>query len=267
MTKTNISWATYTHQFWTGCSKVSDGCKFCYMHRIIEKNGRDPRVLTRVSDEKFNEPIRYKEGQIIFVNSLSDFFHEDADGWRNDAWNIIQQCPQHVWLILTKRPERITKCLPEDWEGNYNNVMLGVSVESQKYVDRLFALAEVPDAKRFISAEPLLGPLDLTFADEFGYKPIDDFKWCIIGGESGEETGPYKYRECKLEWIEGLVSDLQKNAPHANIHVKQMGSWLQKTMGLKARHGDDPNEFPEHLRLRSRPKVPDPSKVSELSKQ
>lgn len=266
MTKTNISWATYTHQFWTGCTKVSDGCKYCYMHRIIEKWEKDPTVITRVSDKKFNEPVGYIEGQIIFVNSMSDFFHPDADAWRKDAWNVIKQCPQHAWLILTKRPERIIECLPGDWEGNYKNVMLGVSVESQKYVERMIILSDVPDANRFISAEPLLGPLNLTFTDEFGYKVIEDFKWCIVGGESGEDNGPYRYRECKLEWIEELVADLQKNAPHVNIHVKQMGSWLQKTMGLKARHGDDPNEFPEHLRLRSRPKLPGVAKVSTLSK-
>jgi protein gp37 len=140
--------------------------------------------------------------------------------------------------------------------------MLGVSVESQKYADRIITLSEVPDAKRFISAEPLLGPLNLCFEDEFGVRPIDSFRWCIIGGESGEEAGPYLYRECKLEWIENLVADLKKNAAHVHIHVKQLGSWLQKELALKGRHGSDPDEFPEHLRLRSRPLPP---KIEELS--
>ncbi|MBM3455966.1 MAG: DUF5131 family protein, partial [Bacteroidetes bacterium] len=187
MTKTFISWATYTHQFWRGCTKVSEGCKYCYMHRIQEKNNRDPSVIRRSADAEFYSPKAYKEGEIIFVNSLSDFFHKDADPWRQEAWEVIKDCPQHSWLILTKRPERIKQCLPADWIGNYSNVMLGVSIESQEYVDRMIILSEVPDAKRFISAEPLLGPLHLCFEDGIGQRPIDSIKWCIIGGESGDE--------------------------------------------------------------------------------
>ena len=262
MTPTFISWADYTHQFWTGCTKISDGCKYCYMHRILEKGDRDPTSIRRADDKKFHEPKKFKKGGIIFVNSMSDFFHPEADEWRAEAWEVIKECPQHSWLILTKRPERIIECLPPDWVGNYNNVMLGVSIESQKYIERLCQLCDVPDAKRFISAEPLLGPLNLTFDDLDGCRPIDSFKWCIIGGESGEETGPYKYRECKLEWIENLVADLQQKAPHVHIHVKQMGSWLKKEMGLKDRHGADPSEFPKHLQLSSRPQVPKLNNVS-----
>jgi len=267
MTKTFISWATYTHQFWRGCTKVSDGCKYCYMHRILEKNEVDPTKLRRSTNEEFYAPKQYKSGQIIFVNSLSDFFHEDADKWRKEAWQVIKDCPQHSWLILTKRPERINQCLPADWVGNYSNVMLGVSIESQKYVDRMIILSEVPDAKRFISAEPLLGPLHLCFEDGIGQRPIDSIKWCIIGGESGDEKGPYKYRECKLQWIENLVTELQKNAPDVHIHVKQLGSWLQKSMKLRSLHGSDPEEFPEHLRLRSRPMPPRLDELSGSSKK
>lgn len=256
MTRTYISWATYSHPFWTGCTKVSAGCKFCYMHRIIEKREGDPTVLKRSSDTVFNSPKLYSKGEIIFVNSMSDFFHEDSDAWRDDAWKVIRECPQHVWLILTKRPERVSESLPSDWVGNYNNVMLGVSVERQDCFYRLQQLAEVPDAKRFISAEPLIGPLKLSFTDDFGIRPIDSFSWCIIGGESGEEYGKYQYRPCKMEWIDDLVSDLQQNAPHVNIHVKQLGSHLQKELGLKSRHGSEPSEFPKHLWLRSRPKIP-----------
>lgn len=256
MTKTTISWATYTHQFWRGCTKVSDGCKFCYMHRILDGNGVDPTKLRKSGDEEFSSPKKFKNGQIIFVNSMSDFFHEDADNWRKDAWQVIKDCPQHVWLILTKRPERIMQCLPSDWVGNYSNVMLGVSIENNNYLHRMITLAKVPDAKRFISAEPLLGPLSLCIIDENEDMPIEAFRWCIIGGESGEETGEYRYRECKLTWIENLVTDLQKYAPHVHLHVKQLGSWLQKELKLKGRHGADQSEFPPHLRLNAKPKVP-----------
>jgi protein gp37 len=262
MTKTFISWATYTHQFWRGCTKVSEGCRYCYMHRILEKNDRDPSLIRRSTDAEFYSPKAYKEGQIIFVNSLSDFFHKDADPWRQEAWKVIKYCPQHAWLILTKRPERIIECLPPDWVGNYSNVMLGVSIESQKYVDRMITLSEVPDAKRFISAEPLIGPVHLCFRDEFGNRPIDSFRWCIIGGESGDEQGPHGYRKCDLQWIELLVAELEGSAPHIHIHVKQLGTWLQKSMKLRSLHGSDPEEFPFHLRKRARPKVPGQNSMS-----
>lgn len=262
MTRTTISWSTYTHQFWRGCTKVSAGCKYCYMHRIIEKTNYDPTILRKSPDPEFNSPRLHKNGEIIFVNSMSDFFHEDADVWRDDAWSVIRESPQHCWLILTKRPERVTQCLPADWVGNYHNVMLGVSIESQDYFYRLEQLAEVPDAKRFISAEPLIGPLKLSFADDFGIRPIDSFSWCIIGGESGEEKGHYRYRPCKMEWIEDLVSDLQQNASHVSLHVKQLGSHLQKELKLQSRHGSDPSEFPKNLWLRSRPRIP---KILDLS--
>ena len=255
MIKTNISWSTHTHQFWKGCTKVGPGCLNCYMYRIEEDNQQDPRIVKRVSDKRFDDPIRWKKPCNIFVNSMSDFFHEQSDTWRAEAWAVIKACPQHNWLILTKRAERITECLPPDWVGNYQNVMLGVSIENQDYAYRMDILAEVPDAKRFISAEPLLGPLTLNYTNDKGIRPIDSIKWVIIGGESGYETGKYKYRECKLEWIQDLVKDLQTNAPHIKIHVKQLGSWLKKSLGLKGWHGSDVSEFPKELQLRSNPKV------------
>lgn len=262
MNSVSISWADYTHQFWIGNIEVSEECKYRYMHRIVEKHGQDSAIIEKVNNEIFHEPKKFKKGTVIFVNSISDFFHPVADEWRQEAWDVIKACPQHTWLILTKRPERIIECLPHDWVGNYANVMLGVTIERQKYVERLYHLSEVPDTKRFISAEPLLGPLKLTFEDEYGIKLIDAFKWCIIGGESGEESGPYEYRECKLEWIENLVTDLQTNAPHINIHVAQLGSCLKKQMNLKGFDGSDPSEFPEKLRLRSKPKVPNLTNMS-----
>src|SRR6185437_4156982 len=133
MRESNIQWTEYTHNPWTGCRKVSEGCKYCYMHRIVDlKWKEDPNVVTRASDYIFYKPFYEKEPKMIFTCSMSDFMIEEADQWRGDMWQLIRDTPQHTWQILTKRPERIIECLPEDWGEGYQNVWLGVTVENQK---------------------------------------------------------------------------------------------------------------------------------------
>ena len=110
--------------------------------------------------------------------------------------------PHHTYQILTKRPERILQCLPADWGEGYPNVWVGTSVESQKVADRIKLLAEVPAQVRFISAEPLIGEVDLSSYSEVMKSRLH---WVIIGGESGNDKGQYRYRPCKLEWIESII--------------------------------------------------------------
>jgi protein gp37 len=98
----------------------------------------------------------------VFTCSWSDWFHEDADPWRDEAWEVIRAAPDLTFQILTKRPERIADHLPADWGDGYPNVWLGVTIENRRFVDRADVLREVPAAVRFISAEPLLGPLVAT---------------------------------------------------------------------------------------------------------
>ncbi len=128
---------------------------------------------------------------MVFTCSWSDWFHSDADEWRDEAWALIRQCSNLVFQILTKRPERILANLPQDWSDGYKNVWLGVSVESDEYVWRADALRAIPSRVRFISAEPLLGPLsNLT---------LDEIHWLIVGGESGP-----RFREMEKEWARSL---------------------------------------------------------------
>jgi len=117
MKQTNIQWTDSTVNFWTGCKKVSEGCKYCYMYRIKDRQGKIGSFVKRVSDYSFYEPLSWEEPMLIFTCSMSDFFIEEADPWRKDAWDVIRKTPQHKWQILTKRPERIKDCLPDDW-GN-----------------------------------------------------------------------------------------------------------------------------------------------------
>jgi protein gp37 len=173
--ETNISWTQATYNPWHGCLKVSPGCKNCYMYRDKQRFGQDPKMITR-SKAGFHAPLKWKDPRLIFTCSWSDWFIEEADDWRDEAWDVIRQTPHHTYQILTKRPERILEHLPKDWGDGWKNVWLGVSVESQKYVERVAILQRVPAHVRFISAEPLLENVVL---------PLSGIHWVITGGESG----------------------------------------------------------------------------------
>lgn len=241
----NIQWTENTWNPWHGCTKVSEGCKYCYMYRDKERYGQDPTTVMR-SKSNFNAPLKWKEPTLIFTCSWSDWFIEDADEWRKEAWEIIKKTPQHTYQILTKRPERILQCLPDDWGDGYPNVWLGVSVENQERVGRISVLQCIPARVKFISFEPLIG-----FINE-GYVGMVD--WVIIGGESGNDTGKYRYRPCKIDWIEEIINGYkdEENWP-TKIFVKQLGTHLSKELGLKDHHGGDIGEWPEHLRIREFP--------------
>lgn len=194
----------------------------------------------------FNLPLRIKEPSKIFTSSLTDFFHSDIDSYRNEAWEIIRKCPQHTFQILTKRPERIPQFLPADWGEGYDNVWLGVSVGSQKAAHRINEFESVKAKTKFISFEPLHGPLTDGF--------IGDVDWIIIGGESGNDNGKYRYRPCDIEWIRSLIDDFKFSHKHIGVpcrqikfFVKQLGTHLAKQYGLKDRHGGDMDEWPEEL--------------------
>jgi protein gp37 len=195
---------------------------------------------------------------------MSDFFIEDADQWRDRSWKTIKHTPWHQWQILTKRPERIEECLPEDWEDGYPNVWLGVTIESQQYIDRLEYLANVPAAIKFVSAEPLLGKIDFTGQDSTGRDYLDYIDWVVIGGESGNDYGKYRYRHCEVEWMEDMIIDIKGHSDTA-VFVKQMGTYLAKkgigasitkTGWVTSWHGADYDKFPQSLQIREWPVNP-----------
>ncbi|MDP9961663.1 DUF5131 family protein [Chryseobacterium lathyri] len=144
MEKTKIQWTEATWNPWHGCKKVSPGCKFCYMYRDKDRYGQDPTMVLK-SKMTFKQPLKWKDPQLIFTCSWSDWFIEEADAWRNEAWGIIRKTPQHTYQILTKRPERIKDNLP-DCFNELNNVLIGVSVESQEW-EQKFQIREFPNKK------------------------------------------------------------------------------------------------------------------------
>jgi protein gp37 len=181
--ETKIAWADDTWNPWRGCTRINPGCKNCYMFTEQRRYGLDPAVVTR--SKTWGEPARWNRKaeaasviRRVFTCSWSDFFHENADPWRDEAWEIIRSTPYLMYMILTKRSENIRDHLPSYWGDGYPNVWLGVSVEDRRHgLPRIDVLRTIPAAVRFLSIEPLLedlGPIDLTGID-----------WVIVGGESG----------------------------------------------------------------------------------
>lgn len=222
----------------------------------------NPKVVTKTKTV-FNLPLKLKEPSKIFTSSLTDFFHEDCDAFRDEAWDIIRRCPQHTFQILTKRTDRII--VPEQ----FKNVWLGTSVGSNDSLYRLLQLIRHSwTGIRFASLEPLHGYIDINNAlwmyarglrePVVGWKHFDATKgnlgldWVIVGGESGNENGKYRYRECKIEWIESVINQCREN--NIPVFVKQLGTHIAKQLNLKHRHGGDINEWPDHLRIREFPR-------------
>jgi protein gp37 len=206
--RSTIEWTDSTWNPWRGCDKVSEGCDHCYMFRDQTRYGKDPSVVVRAADPTFFAPVKSRKWasereaaiadhgrHLVFTCSWSDWFHPKADKWREDAWQVIRETPESTYQILTKRPRLIPSRLPADWGDGYPNVWLGVSIESAKWAYRADLLREVPATVRFISAEPLLGPLFEYGSDGQGEHwvdglSLDGIDWIISGGESGSGHRP-----------------------------------------------------------------------------
>jgi protein gp37 len=192
------------------------------MFRDMTRFGKDPTTVVRTSPRTFNLPDRLKDPARVFTCSFSDFFIEEADQWRRDAWTRMHHAPHLQFQVLTKRPERIIDNLPPDWDlwdgeltaDGWPNVWMGVSVENQKVAEyRIPQLLRVPATIRFLSVEPMLGPLDLTpwFMEDA------DIHWVIIGAESGPG-----HRETNEDWVLDLIT--QCDVFDIPVFVKQL--WI-----------------------------------------
>ena len=175
------------------------------MYRDQLRYGRDPQEVVRTKPSTFEAPLRWRNSAeassspLVFTCSWSDWFHPSADPWRDDAWSIVKQCPTLTFQILTKRPELIRERLPADWGPNgYSNVWLGVSIENHRFTWRAEELLEVPARIRFVSAEPLLGKIDLS-----PFLALNRINWVIVGGESGGRRG-HPPRLMRPEWATAI---------------------------------------------------------------
>jgi protein gp37 len=208
-----IEWTEATWNPWHGCAKISPGCAHCYMYREKRRYGQNPSIVVR-SKTSFEAPSKWMKSKMIFTCSWSDFFIEDADVWRPEAWEIIRKTPHHTYQILTKRPERIVNSLPEGWP--FENVWLGVSVENPRFYWRIETLEAVPASVRFLSLEPLLAQMNSL--------PLDGISWVVVGGESGPRCRPMQ-----PEWVREIREQCLKAG--AAFFFKQWGGPRKELTG------------------------------------
>jgi len=221
--RSRIEWTEATWNPVTGCSKVSPGCAHCYAETFAERwrgvpgHPYEQGFDLRVWPERLEMPLRWRRPRAVFVNSMSDLFHEDIPAhYVAQVFDVMVRAEQHTFQILTKRQDRLAELASQlPWR---RNIWMGVTIENRRFVHRADALREVPAAVRFISAEPLLGPLDgLDLAG------ID---WLIAGGESGP-----RHRSIDREWVTDLRDRCQNEG--VAFFFKQWGGHRPKSGGRR----------------------------------
>ncbi|MEJ5260405.1 MAG: phage Gp37/Gp68 family protein [Anaerohalosphaeraceae bacterium] len=230
-TQTAIEWTQCTWNPVTGCTKISAGCAHCYAERMARRLCAmgQPRYRNgfqvTVHPETLEEPYGWKKPRLVFVNSMSDLFHEEVPfSFIQRIFSVMNRCTQHTFQILTKRSHRLAELAPLlEWSPN---VWIGVTIEKSDYLYRLDHLRRVNASVRFLSLEPLLGPIDTL--------TLEGVDWVIVGGESGPRARPMKE-----EWVLQIQENcLKERVP---FFFKQWGGFNKKKAGrlLQGRTWDE----------------------------
>jgi protein gp37 len=241
MAQSSIEWTELTWNPVTGCTKVSQGCKFCYaevMAKRLKAMGVEKYkdgFKVRTHPDTLDEPYKWKKSRVVFVNSMSDLFHPQVPiEFIQDVFKVMNDNPRHVFQILTKRTELL---LEYDKAGLLNwadNIWMGTSVEDNRVKERIDVLSKTSANTKFLSCEPLIGPLT-----EMNLSNID---WVIVGGESGHNPRPME-----PQW----VIDIKEQCEAANVpfFFKQWGGRNKKKNGreLMKRTWDEMPEMPEQF--------------------
>ncbi len=190
---------------WHGCIKKSEGCRNCYMYFLDKQRNQDGSLIYKVKSN-FDYPLqKNKDGSFKIVSGeqlrvcmTSDFFLAEADAWRSEAWEIIKQRKDVVFFLLTKRPERVEECLPQDWDEGWENVFFNVSCENQAMADeRIPIMLNLPFKHKGIMAAPFIGSLSIK-----EYLPSGQIEQVIAGGENYAGSRPLHY-----EWVKNLYEE------------------------------------------------------------
>jgi len=216
-----IEWTGNTWNPVTGCTQISDGCQNCYAKKMAERlrlmgcKKYEKGFQVALHEECLSEPFKWKNPSMVFVNSMSDLFHEDVPiDFIKLIFNVMKNNSQHIFQLLTKRPERLAKIAEQlEWTPN---IWQGVTVENQKFVKRIDLLRSIPSQTKFISFEPLLsdvGVIDLSGID-----------WAIVGGESGPRSRPIE-----LNWILNIKDQCERQ--EVLFYFKQWGGTNKKKAG------------------------------------
>lgn len=222
----------------TGCTKVSQGCKHCYAERMaarLEAMGSDRYrngFQVTLHPDLVDVPRRWRQPRVVFVNSMSDLFHDDVPlAYLQRVFATMRDCPRHTFQVLTKRSERLAELAPQlPWPAN---VWMGVSVEDARVLGRVAHLQAVPAAVRFLSLEPLIGPLDAL--------PLEGIHWVIVGGESGPKARPMR-----KDWVDSIYR--QCRAERVPFFFKQWGGVRKDLTGRKL-NGRIYNQLPGVVQL------------------
>lgn len=213
---------------WHGCTKISEGCRNCYVYRADAKYGRDSTAVVKTRD--FNLPVRknrkgdykipFNNSETVYTCFTSDFFLSEADEWRPEAWEMIKERSDLKFMFITKRIHRFYECIPNDWGEGYDNVTICCTVENNDRARfRLPIFLNAPIKHKQIICEPLLEEIDLS--------PYlnSQIEYVSVGGESGEEA-----RICRFEWIKSI----REQCVNANVafHFKQTGAKFVKDSKL-----------------------------------
>lgn len=236
MAKSSIEWTELTWNPTTGCSKVSAGCKYCYaeiMTRRLKAMGQKKYAagfsIVKTHPKTLDIPYTWKKPKVVFVNSMSDLFHKDVPlNYIKEVFNVMNENSQHIFQVLTKRSDRLKEI--QDQLVWSKNIWMGVSVENSKVVNRIDDLRRTDAKIKFLSLEPLIGPLknlNLTNID-----------WVIVGGESG-----FKPREIKKEWILEILEQCQSRS--IPFFFKQWGGKNKKKNG-RSLNGNTYDEMPSY---------------------
>lgn len=228
--ETAIEWCDATFNVWWGCTEVGPACENCYARSESKRRGYNvwgkdaPRRF--LSDAYWREPLKWNrearaagERRRVFCSSMADVFERrpELNPWRERLWKLIEATPHLDWLLLTKRPEQVMKMVPTSWrQGWPPNAWIGATVENERYATkRIKHLLPIPAPVRFVSCEPLLGPVNL--APHLGQGP-GRINWVIAGGESGAGCRP-----SDPEWFRNMRD--QCTATRVPFFFKQWGNW------------------------------------------
>lgn len=244
-----IEWTDVTWNPVAGCTLASAGCTNCYAMRMAgrleamqhakyigttRRSGGRTVWTGRVNTDRaaLFEPKRWKRGRRVFVNSMSDLFHDNVPAsFIAEVWNTMESCPQHQFQILTKRPDRMAFLFGNGLLKKLSNVWIGTSVESGEVISRIGSLTNISGMTRFVSFEPLIGAI--------GEIDLTGIHWAIVGGESGPAS-----REMKVEWVD-QIQRLARRSGTA-FFFKQWGGINKKASGRKLR-GRTYDEYPHKL--------------------
>ena len=254
MKNSAISWTDHTFNPWHGCEKVSPACTRCYAETNSLRWGKKiwgkdaPRRF--MSDNYWKQPLSWNRiaGKTgirarVFCASMADVFEDREDLLKERArlWNLIDVTPNLDWLLLTKRPENTLSMVPKIWIslGFPTNVWMGTTAENDEWwTKRLPHLRKIPARIRFVSVEPMLGPITGS---------LEGVDWLLVGGESGKGS-----RLMRTEWVSDLLTRAKKEG--VLFHYKQHGEALARQLGCAEPKGKDPAEWPERIRVQEFPK-------------